>query len=233
MCIRDSIYTARAIYRPDPPVEVTLQGKIRDAATKLPIGFATAILFEDTDAGRVALDTFETDQRARYQFKLEPSKKYRVLGNAPNYFAKDVTFATPDTTVELERNIDIELDPIIIDEAIVLDNIYYDFDEYYLREDAVLELNGLADLLRNNSNIAIELRSHTDSNGGNAYNLRLSESRAKAAVRFLIDSGIQPIRINWVGRGEEELLISPEVTPEDEQINRRTEFKVISIYYGE
>jgi outer membrane protein OmpA-like peptidoglycan-associated protein/tetratricopeptide (TPR) repeat protein len=227
------IYTARAIYRPEPPVEVTLQGKIRDSGTKLPIGFATAILFEETDAGLVVLDTFKTDQSARYQFPLEPSKNYRVLGNAPEYFANEVSISTPDTTVELERNIDIELDPIDIRKVVILDNIYYDFDEYYLREDAVLELNGLVKLLTDNPNIAIELRSHTDSNGGNRYNIKLSENRAKAAVRFLVDSGIQPARINWVGRGEEELLINPEVTPEDEQINRRTEFKVISIYYGE
>lgn len=227
------IYTARAIYRPEPPVEVTLQGKIRDSGTKLPIAFATAILFEESPAGLVVLDTFKTDQSARYQFPLEPSKNYRVLGNAPEYFANEVAISTPDTTVELERNIDIELDPIDIRKVVILDNIYYDFDEYYLREDAVLELNDLVKLLADNPNIAIELRSHTDSNGGNRYNIKLSENRAKAAVRFLVDSGIQPARINWVGRGEEELLINPEITPEDEQINRRTEFKVISIYYGE
>ncbi len=227
------VYTARAIYRPEPPIEITLQGKIRDKSTKLPIAFATAILFEEVGPDLIVLDTFKTDQNARYQFPLEANKSYRVLGNAPEYFANEVRVQTPDSTVDLERNIDIELDPIIIDEIIVLDNIYYDFDEYYLREDAVLELADLVKLLQTNSNIAIELRSHTDSNGGNGYNLKLSESRAKAAVRFLVDSGIQPARINWVGRGEEELLISPEITPQDEQINRRTEFKVISIYYGE
>jgi outer membrane protein OmpA-like peptidoglycan-associated protein/tetratricopeptide (TPR) repeat protein len=227
------VYWARAIFRPEPPVEITLQGKVRDKQTKLPIQFATVILFEETNMGLVALDTFKTDQSARYQFKLESAKTYRALGNAPEYFANEVVVQTPDTSAELERNIDIELDPVQIGVPVALDNIYYDFDEYYLREDAVIELTDLVALLQKNPNITIELGSHTDSNGSRPYNKKLSENRARAAVRYLIDNGIQPNRITWMGYGEDQLLINPEITAEDEQINRRTEFRVRSIYYGE
>ena len=125
------------------------------------------------------------------------------------------------------------MEPIIIDTPIVLDNIYYDFDEYYLREDAVIELNDLVNLLQRNPEITIQLGSHTDTNGTPQYNKTLSDNRARAAVRFLIDNGINPSRITWFGFGESTPLVYPETSPRDEQINRRTEFRVMSINYGE
>ncbi len=231
----DDIYWARKIYVSPPKLEIAVKGVIRDKVTKQPVEFATAILYKYQDDGSIlALDTFNTDQSARYEFPLETGLVYKVLGNAPEYLANEVEVSTKEVTesTELERNIDIELEPIVIDKEIRLNNIYYDFDEYYLREDAVLELSGLLKTLRQNSNIIIELDSHTDSNGTEDYNQVLSDNRAKAAIRYLVENGIDPRRLNWKGWGEGKLLIYPEVSDEDEQLNRRTEFKIISIDFG-
>jgi outer membrane protein OmpA-like peptidoglycan-associated protein len=182
------------------------------------------------------LDTFETDQSARYNFDLEPDKTYKVLGNAPEYFANEIEVTTPPSDAgdtDLERNIDIHLKVIDQGVQIVLENVYYDFDEYYLREDAVLELSNLLTILRQNPNITIVLGSHTDTNGTPQYNKILSENRAKAVIRYLVDNNIDPARLYWIGRGEENPLVYPEMSDEDEQINRRTEFRVKSIEYGE
>jgi len=127
------------------------------------------------------------------------------------------------------KNIDIELEPIIIDSAIVLQNIYYDFDEYYLRPDAIKELQKMIKILRDNPNIIVQMGSHTDSNGTIPYNDDLSNNRAKAVVAFLADNNIDPARLSWFGYGEKEPLIYPELSDEDEQTNRRTEFKILSI----
>lgn len=220
---------------PEPvrPAQVSVAGLIRDKASKVAIPFATAILYRMQGETLVPLDTFKTDHTGRYSFPLELNQQYKVLGNAPEYFANEVEVSTVgiEKDEELERNIDIELERIIIDFPIVLQNVYYDFDEYYLRQDAIIELNNLVKIMVQNPNITIQLGSHTDTNGGDEYNRVLSDNRAKACVRYLVESGIAPARIAWKGYGESNPLIFPEVTDQDEQANRRTEFRVLSIDY--
>lgn len=231
----DDIYWARKIFVPTPKFDIAVKGVIRDKVTKQPVEFATAILYEYQEDGSIlALDTFKTDQSARYEFPLKQEKDYKVLGNAPEYLANEVEVSTKGISkdTELERNIDIELEPIIIEKLTRLDNIYYDFDEYYLREDAVLELKSLLKMLQQNPEITIQLDAHTDSNGSDEYNQVLSDNRAKAAIRYLVENGIDPRRLSWKGWGEGKLLIFPELSDEDEQYNRRTEFKITSIDFG-
>jgi len=218
------------------PAQVSVQGLIRDKDSKQPIPFATAILYRITDENTIVpLDTFKTDQSARYNFPLELNAQYKVLGNAPEYFANEVEVSTVgiEKDTELERNVDIQLERIIIGNEIVLQNVYYDFDEYFIRTDAVIELNRLVKILVQNPNITIQLGSHTDSNGGDEYNRSLSDNRAKSCVRYLVESGISPSRISWNGYGESLPLVYPELTDEDEQANRRTEFRVMSIDYAQ
>lgn len=229
---RDDIYWGRRLPKKAVKYDVSVTGLIRDKRTKEPIPFATAILYELTEDGtRTVLDTFETDQRARYEFALEAEKEYVVLGNAPDYFANEEMVSTEgiEENTELVQNIDIELDPIDVGPGYTIPNIYYDFDEYYLRADALIELTGLIMLLNENPNIDIELGSHTDSNGTEPYNFKLSDNRAKAVVKFLAENGINPERLTWFGYGESQMMIFPELNEEDEQANRRTEFRVTRI----
>jgi outer membrane protein OmpA-like peptidoglycan-associated protein len=230
---RDDLWYAK--HKEKPPISVAVQGLVRDKKTLQPIPFATVILFEiDTrdNNALIPLDTFRTDQSARYNFELDLNKKYKVLGNAPEYFANEVIFSSNvDSTQTLEVNVDIELDRIDIDVPIVLENIYFDFDEYYIRNDAKYVLDSLSDLLVRNPQITIQIGSHTDSNGSEPYNKKLSENRAKSTVVYLIEHGIAPDRLQWFGYGESMLLVYPEKNDQDEQMNRRSEFRILSIEY--
>jgi outer membrane protein OmpA-like peptidoglycan-associated protein len=213
-------------------LELAVKGTIRNKETQEPVPFATAILFEYQANNRIVpLDTFKTDQSARYNFPLKADRRYKVLGNAPDYLAneEDVSTMNIRTNKTLVQNIDIELEPIVIGKEITLNNIYYDFDEYYLRPDALAELRDLLKILNQNPNIVIQLGSHTDSNGTIYYNRGLSENRAKAVVKYLARNGISPSRLNWFGYGETDPLIFPETSDFDEQSNRRTEFRITSI----
>ena len=226
------IYWGRKIYYGPDQYNVSVKGLIRDKETKQPIEFATAILYEYQDENTlVVLDTFKTDQSARYEFPLAPDKKYKVLGNAPEYLANEEEVSTEGIpgNSEIVKNIDIELEPIIINKEIVLQNIYYDYDKYYLRADALPELRRLKKILTDNPNIIIQMGSHTDSNGPDGYNSNLSENRAKAVVKYLAENGIAPGRLSWFGYGESVPLIFPEQSDQDEQANRRTEFQILSI----
>ena len=229
---RDDIYYAKR--NPKPDIVVTIHGVIRDKKTKQPVPFAEAVLYEkDFEGDLIPIDTFRTAQNAEYNFNLEPDKEYKIIANAPEYLANEEEFDTRglEEDTDLERNIDIFLERIEINLPIVLNNIYYDFDKYDLRVESVNELTNLMKILDQNKNISIQIGSHTDSNGSEPYNKTLSENRAKAVVSFLIENGVNPDRLAWYGFGESQLLIYPELSDQDEQINRRSEFRIKSINF--
>ncbi|MCH5716027.1 OmpA family protein [Niabella hibiscisoli] len=115
--------------------------------------------------------------------------------------------------------------------AIVLKNIYYDLDKYFIREDAKPELNKLAQFMKDNPGVKVELSSHTDSRASDSYNMTLSQKRADAAVDYLVIQGIKKERLIPVGYGERKLLNrckdGVDCSEGEHQINRRTEIKVI------
>ena len=138
---------------------------------------------------------------------------------------RDDTVKTPLVTV------DHCLTKPKLNEPIRLNNIHYDFDKATIRPDARPELNRLVAYLLDNPNIRVEMSSHTDSRGSDAYNLRLSQQRANSVKAYLVEHGIAPSRIVSVGYGETRLLNrcanGVPCSEEEHQLNRRTEMKVI------
>ena len=187
-----------------------------------------------------------TDIDGKFTFRVYPEESYSVVAQKPDYLTSRFPFTTvgksvpPDSLTKLITNhffgIKIPLDKIVIDKSIVLENIYYDLDKWYIRPDAAKELDKLVDILKDNPEIKIELSSHTDSRNTAEYNLELSKKRAQSAVDYIVSKGIEPGRITAKGYGESQLLISDEEIaklPTEEakeaahQKNRRTEFKII------
>jgi peptidoglycan-associated lipoprotein len=230
---RDDIYWSKK--KSPPPCQFAIHGLVVDKVTKMAVPFATVILFEkDFEGALVPIDTFRTDQGSKYNFELECDKDYVVIGNAPEYLAQREDFTTKGTKepTDLEMNLNVELERIVIDFAYGLNNIYYDFNKSDLRDKSKEELNRLISLLNENPNITIQLGSHTDTNGSETYNKNLSENRAKEAVKYLQASGIDGARLSWFGFGESEPVFAPEKSDEEEQANRRTEFRILSIEFA-
>jgi outer membrane protein OmpA-like peptidoglycan-associated protein len=117
------------------------------------------------------------------------------------------------------------------DIELTMQGIYYDLDKWDVRPDARVILDSLAAILNNNTNLVIELASHTDSRAPAAYNLDLSKKRAQSCVNYLLQKGIQKERLVAVGYGETKLVndCSDEVdcTEEEHQQNRRTTVRII------
>ena len=140
----------------------------------------------------------------------------------------------------------------------IVENIFYDFDRATLRPESKEALDELARMLRDNPNITIEMASHTDRIGSEEYNLDLSQRRAKSVIDYLIAAGITPDRLQYQGYGksrpktvtkrvarlypqfkegdvltEEYILALPEDADREaaDQVNRRTEFNVLSVDY--
>ncbi|MEL6562090.1 MAG: OmpA family protein, partial [Bacteroidota bacterium] len=109
-------------------------------------------------------------------------------------------------------------------------NIYYDFDKYNIREDASKELDHVVGLLKQYPEMKIELSSHTDIRGTNAYNDVLAKNRAKSARAYLIKNGIALDRISVDSYGEKSLFVDCGGNCDEvkHQSNRRTEIRIIS-----
>jgi peptidoglycan-associated lipoprotein len=167
-----------------------------------------------------------------------------------------------ESTKGLTKSTDIVVELLLspIDEAIEVQNIFYDYQKDNLRPESMVALDKLIDLLKLNSNITIELSAHTDFRGSNEFNMDLSQRRAQSVVNYLIKKGITPDRLIAKGYGETQprkiskkvgekypFLKDGDVLTEDyinalptneekeiaHQINRRTEFKVIRTDYNE
>jgi len=147
---------------------------------------------------------------------------------------------------------------LAIDKPIELPNILYDFGRWDLRPESMVSLDRLVETLLDNQNITIELMSHTDARDTEEFNLLLSQRRAQSVVDYLIEKGINPDRLFARGYGkstpkviDDELaeqyqflrlgatlteqyinsLANDEQREIAHQINRRTEFKVLSTNY--
>ncbi len=128
----------------------------------------------------------------------------------------------------------VDLDSIQLGKRFQLNNIYYDFDKWDIRPEAAKTLDKLAVFLKDNANIKVELGSHTDARGADAYNLELSDKRAKAAVTYLTSTqGIDNDRITHKGYGETSLINRCDdgttCSETEHQLNRRTEIKITGI----
>ena len=189
-----------------------------------------------TDNGEV-LDEAFTGGDGTFNFRVYSEEHYDLIGEKADYFTVRKDFTTSGKTVdkttltEFITNVTFEtkimMDPIVLEKAIVLENIYYDLDKFDIRPDAALVLDSLVQIMNDNPEIYIELGSHTDSRQTDEYNLNLSRRRAQSAVRYIINEGVQAERITAKGYGESQLLIKNAQTEEEHQKNRRTEFKVL------
>jgi outer membrane protein OmpA-like peptidoglycan-associated protein len=135
----------------------------------------------------------------------------------------------PNPMNDIQLPITLTLNKIVKNVAIEVKDIFYDYNKYNIRPDAAIRLDTLVQTLVDNPKISIELSSHTDSRGKDAYNLKLSQQRAEAAVAYIVSKGIAKARITAKGYGETRPVVPNAKTEEEFQRNRRTEFKVTRI----
>ncbi|WP_420576931.1 OmpA family protein [Ekhidna sp.] len=183
------------------------------------------------------LDASFTGADGQFKFRVYPEEHYDLISEKTDYFTVRKDFTTIGKTVdkttltEFITDINFEtkimMDPIVLEKAIVLENIYYDLDKANIRPDAALVLDSLVQIMNDNPEIYIELGSHTDSRADDDYNMKLSQRRAQSAVSYIINEGIESDRIVAKGYGETKLIIKNAQTEEQHQKNRRTEFKVL------
>lgn len=117
-----------------------------------------------------------------------------------------------------------------LNELFALEPIEFDVNQATIRSRSEPTLTAAAELINTNPDVGrFRVIGHTDSDGSAGANQQLSEARAQAVVDHLVaNGGVDADRLEAEGRGESELLVDPEVTPEDKQRNRRIEWELLS-----
>jgi outer membrane protein OmpA-like peptidoglycan-associated protein/tetratricopeptide (TPR) repeat protein len=208
------------------------QGTILNKETKEPVKGFKATLYNSQTGDQIK--TIETGRDGRMQFNLLFETDYKLVLTKEGWFARSGVFTTKGLApgiIEIDRFVNLLFEEIVVDKAIEVENIYYDFNKFTVREDAKPELDKLVEMMTDNPSVKIELSSHTDSQGGDKYNLVLSDQRAKAATQYIVSKGVEPYRI--IGKGYGELILKNECSngvqcsDTKHELNRRTEFKVL------
>ena len=147
-------------------------------------------------------------------------------------FKEDQQSVITDNTNQKVNQADLALESLIINNQIVINPIFFDFDKSNIRTDAQYELENIVDVLRTHPEMIIKIESHTDSRGRDKYNMKLSNKRAQSTKDYILSRGIAPSRIqSAIGYGETQLLnkCSNKVkcTEEEHQLNRRSYFYIL------
>ncbi|GAB3825617.1 OmpA family protein [Pontibacter rugosus] len=211
--------------------------QLRDGARQRTAVPNHTIILQD-EAG-VKLRTISTDASGQFTFALDSASTYFLVAEKLGFFTARQQITTKGkmpAQSELTQEVNevrltatLVLNQIVKEKAIVLENIFYDFDKANIRPDAAVELNKLVQILKDNPGISIELSSHTDARGSDVYNQDLSQRRAESAVAYIISQGIDRSRITARGYGESRPVVRNAKTEAEHQRNRRTEFKVVRI----
>ena len=175
----------------------------------------------------------------KFSAKLDSVSSYTLIAERPGDFAARAGLSTvgrkpsqdqlPNPMNDVKLPVTLTLTKIIKNKAIEVKDIFYDYNKYNIRPDAAIRLDTLVQTLMDNPKIDIELSSHTDQRGKDAYNMKLSQQRAEAAVTYIVSKGIAKSRITAKGYGETRPIVLKPTTEEEYQRNRRTEFKVTRI----
>jgi outer membrane protein OmpA-like peptidoglycan-associated protein len=200
-----------------------VKGRVFDAKTTK--GLPSAVELTDL-ATQQTISRLQTDETGNYLTTLPVGKDYAFSVNRKGYLFYSDNFslkAGSDSTF----NIDIGLQPIEPNATIVLKNIFFSLNEYKLKDESVVELDKIVQLMKENPTLKIQINGHTDNVGKAKDNLLLSDNRAKEVVKYLTEHGIQPLRLTYKGYGATQ-PIADNSTEKGKAKNRRTELKVIS-----
>ena len=202
-----------------------LKGKITDALTQKPLEATIEIV--DNQKNEVIASFTSNSSSGNYLVSLPAGKNYGIAVKKESYLFHSENFDIPITAAFQEVVKDVALSNVTVGSKIILKNIFFDYGKSTLRPESTNELERLTKLLNDIPTLKIEISGYTDSKGSAEFNQKLSESRAKAVVDYLVKTSIVTDRLTFKGYGKEQPIATND-TDEGRQLNRRTEFKILS-----
>ncbi|QJX48402.1 OmpA family protein [Hymenobacter taeanensis] len=224
-------YGEKDIYTINYIKNAIIRGKVfskRDSSTVIP---GVELVFSGTQADKTALSYRDVTKpiTGDYQVNVLSGRTYQVAVSKDGKNIETQEFAVPistnDSTV-VEKNFYVDYIDTTSMLASQFKKIYFDTDKYNLRPESIQELNNISNILKANPGINISIEGHCDSRNTDEYNIVLGQNRANASYNYLKKSGIPETRMVTVSYGERRPA-APNDSPENMQLNRRVEFRVI------
>ena len=223
------------IYRFEFTPSLVVEGIVRDAINLQALDSVAITLFDQKTNEKVGEAI--TDENGKYKIFISRKRDYMIEAKRRTHPTKNIFFNTQDISRSTKvKALDINLEPILDVKLLAgLNKIYFDFNKSNIRPDAAIELDKVVKLMTvTYPSIIIKLEAHTDPVGSHNYNDKLSERRAKSTYEYLIANGVPKHHItSYKGFGKRkpinECTSKKDCSPEDLELNRRTEFPVVSI----
>lgn len=210
--------------------DITLKGMVYDRSNNTPKNAIITI----KDANNKLIATLNSSDQTGYSVKLKSNTPYSFTVEASGYgkIEEKVTVKVPKNATEATKNFYLEVP--VAENILDIRNIYFDYDKYDIREDALKDLKAVLKILNEFPNSKVELSGHTDNKGSYQYNLVLSLNRAKGTYDWLISNGISKSRIKYTYYSFNKPAAPNQHpdgsdNPEGRQKNRRVEFKVYNV----
>lgn len=221
------IWTVQMYEQLRPHYVTSIRGKVTDEnGTSL----SARIKWEDLTTGKVIGELSSNPQDGSYYIALPLGKLYGFFADKEGYYpiAKNIDVRNTDNGKDSTVNIQlISLQSIRSGKkSVVINNIFFDFDKWDVKEESYPELDRLIQLMNNEKELRIEIGGHTDDKGSSSYNNTLSKNRAESVKNYLLAHGIETKRLLTKGYGK-----SKPLTTKDNELerakNRRVEFRVL------
>jgi len=205
------------------PNFVILTGVVTDMLTTKCIE-ATVKVF-DVKAGKY-IGATKTNLKGKYTVRLSMDRELKVIASATGYSPEEVIIDLTEFISEKNITKDFELEPDFSKKDVVVMNLLFDTDKFYLKPAEKQKMNGLIAFLKKNNDLKMEISGHTDNEGDEIHNMTLSKNRANSVKKYLVSQGISSFRISTQGFGASQ-PVSENDSDNGRQENRRVEIKFV------
>lgn len=208
-----------------PSDVIVIRGTLLDKETGEPI--EAKIIYEKLPEGITVGITKSHKKTGKYEIVLPKGYQYGYRAEVEGYLPINENINLIGDEFEGdELSANLYMVPTNVASVITLNNIFFDFDKAVLKSESYPELDRLTTYLQKNTSVKIEISGYTDSTGPDAYNMGLSERRAKAVVKYLVSNNIagNRVEVKWFGEASP---VEPNTTVTGRRANRRVEFKIL------
>ncbi|AIZ63890.1 membrane protein [Hymenobacter sp. DG25B] len=200
------------------------QGRVYDATTKKPL--QADVQLYDLVTNQLVQYVTSDPVNGDYTVVLNEGRQYAMYASANGYLLKSLSFDYTNQHTFDPLTLDMYLEPVKTGRTMVLNNLFFETNEYKLKPTSRTELDRLIQFMRQYKDVQVQIAGHTDDVGAEADNEKLSLNRAKSVYSYLVANGIPASRLRYKGYGENKPLVAND-SESNRQQNRRIEFEIL------
>jgi len=207
-----------------PDMVYFVKGIVVDKHTLKPLEAKVELTYLSN--GMIADESYSDLKTGEFLMVLHPAEEYAFNISKSGYLFLSEHFSTPESDTSLSVDKVFEMEAVLAGNRLILNNVFFDFDQSELKSKSYNELEKLYQLLTDNEKIGIQIGGHTDNVGDEVYNQKLSEDRARVVLQYLVNKGISNERLDYKGFGSSR-PVADNNTEAGRAQNRRTEVQIL------